>query len=394
MTTPVVEFQDVTKRFGDVTALNGVSFDLVSGQILSLLGPSGCGKTTVLRLIAGFESPNQGAVLLRGETVASGTIHVPPERRRVGMLFQEYALFPHLTVAQNVAFGLHRLPSGEKHSKLRRAVELVRLEGLEGRYPHELSGGQQQRVALARTLAPQPVVVLLDEPFSNVDASLRAQMRSEVEAILRDGQFPRSSSRTIGRRRSPPPIRWRSFMKAASSRSILPRPFITRPRALTWRESVAPQTSSTASSRTSGPPLRSAASSGRALKKGSRKAPAFQSSLTPTTFEFSTVPVAPRPSNRASSAATRLSSGFSCRPAMSFAPATYHPAVWLPVPRSASRPHPEPLSPPSLGTADSGPLPAGGTAWATCPLDKRPFPGLTSAAAHRSASACQDCNLH
>ena len=189
MTTPVVEFQDITKRFGDVTALNGVSFDLAPGQILSLLGPSGCGKTTVLRLIAGFESPNQGAVLLRGETVASGTIHVPPERRRVGMLFQEYALFPHLTVAQNVAFGLHRLPSGEKHSKLRRAVELVRLEGLEGRYPHELSGGQQQRVALARTLAPQPVVVLLDEPFSNVDASLRAQMRSEVEAILRDGQI-------------------------------------------------------------------------------------------------------------------------------------------------------------------------------------------------------------
>ena len=189
MTTPVVELRNVGKRYGEVTALSGVSFTLGPGEVLSLLGPSGCGKTTVLRLIAGFETPDEGEVSLRGSLVAAGTLHVAPERRRVGMLFQEYALFPHLTVEENVAFGLHRLHSDERRPMLSRAMALVRLEGLEARYPHELSGGQQQRVALARTLAPQPVVILLDEPFSNVDASLRAQLRAEVESILREGRI-------------------------------------------------------------------------------------------------------------------------------------------------------------------------------------------------------------
>ncbi len=188
MTAPVVELKGVAKWYDDVPVVDDVSFSLGEGEVLALLGPSGCGKTTVLRLIAGFEAPDRGAIRLRGSDVDAGSVHVPPERRRVGMLFQEYALFPHLTVEQNVGFGLDRLPPEERRLKLRRAVELVRLEGLESRYPHELSGGQQQRVALARTLAPQPVVVLLDEPFSNVDAGLRARMRSEVEAILREGR--------------------------------------------------------------------------------------------------------------------------------------------------------------------------------------------------------------
>ena len=188
MTAPVVELKGVAKWYDDVPVVDDVSFTLGEGEVLSLLGPSGCGKTTVLRLIAGFEAPDRGTIRLRGADVDAGSVHVPPERRRVGMLFQEYALFPHLTVRQNVAFGLNRLPTEDRRFKLRRAVELVRLEGLESRYPHELSGGQQQRVALARTLAPQPVVVLLDEPFSNVDAGLRAEMRAEVEAILREGR--------------------------------------------------------------------------------------------------------------------------------------------------------------------------------------------------------------
>ncbi len=187
MTAPVVELSDVGKRFGDVPALSGVSFTVSEGEIMSLLGPSGCGKTTVLRVIAGFEMPDQGEVTLGGTVVSGGGVQVAPERRRVGMLFQEYALFPHMTVEENVGFGLNRLSPEDRRVMLQRAMELVRLDGLEARYPHELSGGQQQRVALARTLAPQPVVVLLDEPFSNIDANLRTRMRVRVESILRDG---------------------------------------------------------------------------------------------------------------------------------------------------------------------------------------------------------------
>ena len=189
MNVPVVELTEATKRFGDILAVEQATFSLQPGEILSVLGPSGCGKTTVLRLIAGFEPPDAGQILLGGTVVADSSTYVPPERRQVGLVFQEYALFPHLTVGQNVAFGLQRLSKGEREVKLTRAMNLVRLAGLESRYPHELSGGQQQRVALARTLAPQPVTVLLDEPFSNIDASLRAEMRIEVETILRDSEI-------------------------------------------------------------------------------------------------------------------------------------------------------------------------------------------------------------
>ena len=186
MSGPVVDCRGMTKRYGDAVAVNGVSFALQPGEILSILGPSGCGKTTTLRLIAGFESPDCGEISIEGRLVFGASGHVPPDRRNVGMVFQEYALFPNRTVAQNVSFGLQRLSGGERAQRLSEVIELVKLGGLEDRYPYELSGGEQQRVALARTIAPRPIVMLLDEPFSNLDAGMRRVMRQEVEVILRE----------------------------------------------------------------------------------------------------------------------------------------------------------------------------------------------------------------
>ena len=185
----VIQTRGLTKHFGDTLAVDNVGFDLEPGEILSILGPSGCGKTTLLRLIAGFEVPGAGEISVQGRLVSDPSVHVPPEHRRVGMVFQEYALFPHMTVGQNVAFGLQRLAKSERRRHLAEVLELVRLTGLEDRYPHELSGGQQQRVALARTLAPRPTAVLLDEPFSNIDQSMRRTMRQEVQSILRENQI-------------------------------------------------------------------------------------------------------------------------------------------------------------------------------------------------------------
>ena len=185
MKDPLIECRSVTKRFADVVAVDDVSLQLMPGEVLSILGASGCGKTTLLRLIAGFEALDDGQLHIQPNLMSDARQHLPPERRNIGMVFQEYALFPHLTVAQNVAFGLHGMPRDEQSHRTRDALELVRLTTLEGRYPHELSGGQQQRVALARTLAPSPVAVLLDEPFSNLDAGMRQDVRHEVEAILR-----------------------------------------------------------------------------------------------------------------------------------------------------------------------------------------------------------------
>ncbi|HKX74393.1 MAG TPA: ABC transporter ATP-binding protein [Acidimicrobiia bacterium] len=175
-----IKMRGVDKHFGSTTALSGFSLTVPRGQFVTLLGPSGCGKTTALRLIAGFEKPEQGEIEVGGTLVASSQVHLPPDRRRVGMVFQDYALFPHLPVAANVGYGLAHHGS----SQVRELLELVGLQGYEDRLPHELSGGQQQRVALARALAPQPEVILLDEPFSNLDAALRTRVRREVKAIL------------------------------------------------------------------------------------------------------------------------------------------------------------------------------------------------------------------
>ncbi|MFN8593622.1 MAG: ABC transporter ATP-binding protein [Thermomicrobiales bacterium] len=186
---PALRVRGLAKRFGDHQVLRDLDLEATSGEFLALLGPSGCGKTTALRLIAGFERPDAGTVEIGAELVANGdepgARWVPPEGRRVGMVFQDYALFPHLSVARNVAFGLPRT-SPERDQRVNAALAMVGLAGLGGRTPDQLSGGQQQRVALARALAPEPEIILLDEPFSNLDAELRASVREEVRQILRD----------------------------------------------------------------------------------------------------------------------------------------------------------------------------------------------------------------
>lgn len=179
----------VTKNFGRVLAVDQVSFELARGEVLALLGPSGCGKSTILRLIAGFERPDAGAVFIGGHSVATPWQQLAPERRQVGMVFQDYALFPHLTVQQNVAFGLRDLPRSKRFHRAEQLLEQVGLAGLGRRYTYELSGGQQQRVALARAMAPNPALLLLDEPFSNLDTALRQRMREEIRAILKESDI-------------------------------------------------------------------------------------------------------------------------------------------------------------------------------------------------------------
>lgn len=166
-------------------AVNNVSFALHHGEILALVGPSGCGKTTTLRLIAGLEVPDSGVILLNNRIVAGEGVFVPPENREVGMVFQEHALFPHLTVFENVAFGLRRGDKPRAQKVVMEFLKMVGLQTLAKRYPHELSGGERQRVALVRALAPQPVLLLLDEPFSSLDADLRTQVRVQVRNILK-----------------------------------------------------------------------------------------------------------------------------------------------------------------------------------------------------------------
>jgi iron(III) transport system ATP-binding protein len=179
----MIETSGLHKAFGAVRAVDGADLQVQAGTTAALLGPSGCGKTTMLRLLAGFERPDAGSVTVGGRLVAGPGTFMAPELRRVGMVFQDYALFPHLDVGGNVGYGLPR--ARRRNGRVGEMLELVGLEGLESRRPHELSGGQQQRVAIARALAGEPDVVLLDEPFSNLDASLRAQVRGEVRAILR-----------------------------------------------------------------------------------------------------------------------------------------------------------------------------------------------------------------
>ena len=166
-------------------AVQGISFAAREGEILCLLGPSGSGKTTILRAIAGFEPVRSGQLFLSGQLVSSPDMMIPTENRHVGMVFQEYALFPHLRVQDNIAFGLHHLARSERAARVQEMLRLTGLEGFERRYPHELSGGQQQRVALSRALVQNPVVLLLDEPFSNLDPDMAGRMRQELHDLLR-----------------------------------------------------------------------------------------------------------------------------------------------------------------------------------------------------------------
>ncbi|MDO9291210.1 MAG: ABC transporter ATP-binding protein, partial [Hydrogenophaga sp.] len=166
-------------------AVDGVAFGLRAGDIGVLIGPSGCGKTTLLRAVAGLERASSGSITLQGETVSDGQHHMPAEQRRIGMVFQDYALFPHLDIARNVGFGIAKLSRNEREKRVTEVLKLVGLDGMQARYPHELSGGQQQRVALARALAPRPRLLLLDEPFSNLAVDLRERLAHEVRAILK-----------------------------------------------------------------------------------------------------------------------------------------------------------------------------------------------------------------
>jgi iron(III) transport system ATP-binding protein len=188
MTT--LEVCNLVKQFHGTqqSAVNNISFELSRSEILALVGPSGCGKTTTLRIIAGLERPDSGVVRLNDRVVASESVFIPPEKRGVGMVFQDHALFPHLTVSENIAFGLRGQSSADIKKTVGEMLHLVGLLPLARRHPHALSGGERQRVALARALAPRPVLVLMDEPFSSLDADLRMEMREHVRRILKSMQ--------------------------------------------------------------------------------------------------------------------------------------------------------------------------------------------------------------
>lgn len=182
---PLLEVKGISFSYQRTSIIRDLSFSLEKGQIACILGPSGCGKTTVLRAIAGFERLQEGQILLQGSIVSRRGWTLKPEKRQVGMVFQDFALFPHLNVLQNIAFGLHRLDEKEKTQRVYELLETMDLTTLAKVYPHELSGGQQQRVALARALAPRPAVLLLDEPFSSLDVDLRERLSVEVRDILK-----------------------------------------------------------------------------------------------------------------------------------------------------------------------------------------------------------------
>ncbi|MGR3503741.1 ABC transporter ATP-binding protein [Pseudaestuariivita sp.] len=184
-TSARLEVRSLTRAFGDVTVVEDVSFSIAPGQVTCLLGPSGCGKSTTLRMIAGVEHPDSGEIRVDGEVICDDALRLPPEQRGVGLMFQDFALFPHLSVAGNVGFGL-RGAKAERMARVDELLEKVSLSHLLDAYPHELSGGEQQRVALARALAPKPKVMLMDEPFSGLDNRLRDGIRDETLQVLRD----------------------------------------------------------------------------------------------------------------------------------------------------------------------------------------------------------------
>ncbi|MBO2517036.1 MAG: ABC transporter ATP-binding protein [Clostridiales bacterium] len=187
---PEIILENVTKRFGKFVAVDNLNLNIESNSFITLLGPSGCGKTTTLRMIAGLETPTEGRISIDGKVVfdADKGINLPPNKRDVGFLFQNYALWPHMTVYQNIAFGLQNLKWSKDRirDRVRELLKMLRIEQFEKRYPSELSGGQQQRVAIARTLAPGPKVLFMDEPLSNLDAKLRMEMRTELKRLHRD----------------------------------------------------------------------------------------------------------------------------------------------------------------------------------------------------------------
>ena len=182
---PVLRIDDIVHRYGANIAVAGVSLSIAPGEVVALVGPSGCGKTTMLRLCAGVETLQEGAIAIAGQTVARPGASLPPEHRGVGFVFQDFALFPHLRVIDNVAFGLDRVPSAQRRQRALAVLEQVGMAAHAQKYPHQLSGGQQQRVALARALAPEPRIVLLDEPFSGLDAQLRSQVRDDTLHALK-----------------------------------------------------------------------------------------------------------------------------------------------------------------------------------------------------------------
>jgi iron(III) transport system ATP-binding protein len=182
VTAIALSVTDATRQIGEHNVVDHVSFDVTDGELLAMVGPSGCGKSTLLRLIAGLDRAASGRIVLAGVDVTA----LPPERRRIGLVFQDHALFPHRSVAQNISFGLRHLDRRARVGRVDDLLELVRLPGIAKRYPHELSGGEQQRIALARALAPDPAVVLLDEPFASLDPSLRDEVRNDVVAALRE----------------------------------------------------------------------------------------------------------------------------------------------------------------------------------------------------------------
>ncbi|GIP34781.1 ABC transporter ATP-binding protein [Paenibacillus sp. J2TS4] len=181
-----VEVEKISFRYArrQPRIIDKLSFTMRKGEIVGILGPSGSGKSTLLRLVAGLEVPEEGSIAIEGRIIVDERTCLDAEKRGVGMVFQDYALFPHLNTADNIAFGLHKLKRADRNQRLREMLELVQLTDYAQRYPHELSGGQQQRVALARALAPQPSILLMDEPFSNLDANLKSSIRSELRQIL------------------------------------------------------------------------------------------------------------------------------------------------------------------------------------------------------------------
>jgi iron(III) transport system ATP-binding protein len=187
----ILTVDQIKKQFPSQSqpVLQNISFNLREGELLGLLGPSGCGKTTLLRIIAGFDHPDTGTIKLDNTVVSNGNVNLPPEQRNTGMVFQDYALFPHLTIEDNIAFGLKTRQKSLSKSEIKQRVQetlaMVNLSGLEKRYPHQLSGGQQQRIALARALAPKPSLILLDEPLSNLDVQVREKLRHEIRNILK-----------------------------------------------------------------------------------------------------------------------------------------------------------------------------------------------------------------